>query len=262
MNANTNNRTNNTANNNKINGRERRACLLPFIPRKIAVDMVIGDVVQCFGEMMSQIKEFEVIHDFSKERSLIKAVYRDKVPNLLDADKIIWKMHHLNYGMLIIPSFYTFADKSEVCGQLLIDLHKANIRLISPFDGFDSEEIDKQMEAESIVLFKRFREVLRQEVAKCLVRNVDEFIDYVDNESTFHKPTDFVLACGNKAVRIPYSEAIREEIFDFLALLDEEYLRPELFTEDEFDDEDSEDDDEDIPGSEYGEPLVERDFEG
>lgn len=45
------------------------------------------------------------------------------------------------------------------------------------------------------------------------------------------------------------------EIFDFLDLLDRHYLRPELYS-------DYESDDNDIPKSEYDEPLVERDFEG
>lgn len=69
----------------------------------------------------------------------------------------------------------------------------------------------------------------------------------------------FVLAFGNKAIQIPYSEDICEEIFDFLGLLDEEYLSPELFTDGESDDEDEDDDD--MPCFEH-EPLVERDFEG
>lgn len=103
------------------------------------------------------------------------------------------------------------------------------------------------------------RKALRQAIAKCVVKNVDEFIAYVEQTKTHHKNTPFVLAFGNRAIQIPYSEDICEEIFDFLDLLDEEYLSPELFTDGESDDEDEDDDD--MPCFEH-EPLVERDFEG
>ena len=91
------------------------------------------------------------------------------------------------------------------------------------------------------------------------VQNVDEFIDYVDKTRNIYKTSPFVIAFGEKAIQIPYSEDICTEIFDFLCLLDENYLCPELYEDDECDDEDDEYDD--IPNYEH-EPLVERDFEG
>ena len=99
------------------------------------------------------------------------------------------------------------------------------------------------------------RKSLHRAISHCVTQNVDDFMDYVDRASALYKHTNFVLAYGNKAIKIPYSEELCMEIFDFLDLLDRHYLRPELYS-------DYESDDNDIPKSEYDEPLVERDFEG
>lgn len=130
------------------------------------------------------------------------------------------------------------------------------------YDEFDSKEIYDQATAETAELFNDLRKALHQAISKCVVKNVDEFIGYVELTKAHHKNSPFVLAFGNKALQIPYSDDICEEIFDFLDMLDTEYLRPELFTDVESDD-DGDDEDEAPPMCmAYGEPLVERDFEG
>ena len=122
----------------------------------------------------------------------------------------------MDCGVLIIPTFRTVADKPEICSDILMALHEANIRIISPYDEFDSKEIYDQATAETAELFNDLRKALRQAISKCVVKNVDEFIGYVELTKTHHKNSPFVLAYGNKAIQIPYSDDICEEIFDFL----------------------------------------------
>ena len=250
---------NNTENKPNTHTIHLRACLLSFIPKRNAEHVNVSDVLERMNRFHSENKKLEIVYDFTRERSVIKAIYQDKAPNCLDAAKVIEKMRSMGCGVLIIPTFRTLADKPEICSDIMMTLHEANIRIISPYDDFDSKQIYDQATAETSEIFNDLRKALRQAIAKCVVKNVDEFIAYVEQTKTHHKNTPFVLAFGNKAIQIPYSEDICEEIFDFLDLLDEEYLSPDLFTDGESDDEDEDDDD--MPCFEH-EPLVERDFEG
>lgn len=250
---------NNTVNKPNTHAIHLRACLLSFIPKRNAEHVNVSDVLESMNRFHSENKKLEIVYDFTRERSVIKAIYQDKAPNCLDAAKVIEKMRGMECGVLIIPTFRTLADKPEICSDIMMMLHEANIRIISPYDDFDSKQIYDQTLAETSEIFNDLRKSLRQAIAKCIVKNVDEFIAYVEQTKAHHKNTPFVLAFGNKAIQIPYSEDVCEEIFDFLDLLDEEYLSPELFTDGESDDED--DDDDDMPCFEH-EPLVERDFEG
>lgn len=246
---------------NKINTRafRLRACLLSFIPKRNTEHVNISDILESMSRFHAENESLEIVYDFTRERSIIKALYQDKAPNCLDAAKVIEKMRSMECGVLIIPTFRTLANKPEICSDIMMTLYKANIRIISPYDNFDSKQIHDQTTAGTSEIFNDLRNALRQAIAKCILKNVDDFIAHVEQTKAHHKSSPFILAFGNKAIQIPYSEDICEEIFDFLDLLDEEYLRPELFTEDESDDEDEDDDNR--PNFEH-EPLVERDFEG
>lgn len=255
---------NTTANKNvnKTNAISNRACLLSFIPKRNAEHIDLSEVLECMSRFHSENKKLEIVYDLNRERSILKTLYQDKAPNRLDVTKVIEKLRSMDCGVLIIPTFRTVADKPEICSDILMALHEANIRIISPYDEFDSKEIYDQATAETAELFNDLRKALRQTISKCVVKNVDEFIGYVELTKTHHKNSPFVLAYGNKAIQIPYSDDICEEIFDFLDMLDAEYLRPELFTDVESDDDDDDEDEAPPMCMAYDEPLVERDFEG
>ena len=256
---------NTTANKNvnKTNAISNRACLLSFIPKRNAEHIDLSEVLECMSRFHSENKKLEIVYDLNRERSILKTLYQDKAPNRLDVTKVIEKLRSMDCGVLIIPTFRTVADKPEICSDILMALHEANIRIISPYDEFDSKEIYDQATAETAELFNDLRKALHQAISKCVVKNVDEFIDYVEHtRNNLYKNAPFVLAFGNKAIQIPYSEDICEEIFDFLDILDEKYLRPELFTDDESDDEDEDKDEAPPMYIVREEPRVERDFEG
>ena len=236
-----------------------RACLLSFIPKRNAEHLIISDVWERMSRFLSDNKHLDIVYDFAKEKSEVSEVYQDKAPNRLDTDKVIKKMRDLDCHVLIIPTLRTLAEQPEPCREIMVALYEANIRLIAPFEGFDSNAFNEQDVDEVADFLTEVRKTLRKAISKCIARNVDDFMDYVDRASVLYKHTDFVLAYGNKAVRIPYSEELCMEIFDFLDLLDRHYLRPELYADDAY--EDADDDDEDIPNHAH-EPIVERDFEG
>ena len=244
---------------NKPNSTPIRACLLSIIPKRNSAHLGFSDVWERMSKFLAENKRLEVVYDFNKENDSTREVYQDKIPHRLDATKVIKKMRSLDCDVLIIPTFASLADNPEICSDILMELHEANIRIVSPYDAFDSKIISNQVDKETAELFKDLRAALSNIFEKCVVRNVDDFMDYVEKTKFKHRNASFRLVFGNKALIIPYSEDICAEIFDFLDILDEEYLRPELYAEDEFDDDDEDDD---IPDSEYDEPLVERDFEG
>ena len=204
---------------------------------------------------MSRDKELEIVYDFSGDKSIIKSLYQEKSPNRLDAEKTIKRMQDLNCNVLIVPTLRTLAEQPDPCREIMVALYEADIRLISPFEDFDSKAFDEEEHDGIAEFLSELRKSLHRAISHCVTQNVDDFMDYVDRASALYKHTNFVLAYGNKAIKIPYSEELCMEIFDFLDLLDRHYLRPELYS-------DYESDDNDIPKSEYDEPLVERDFEG
>lgn len=254
---------NTNANNNPIDAKihtvSSRACLLSFIPKRNTDRIDLSEVLKSMSHFLAQNKELEIVYDFSREKNVIKAVYQDECPNCMDANKVLEKMRDMQCGVLIIPSFRAFAYNPFDCRAIMDTLIDAGIRVISPYDRFDTKPIYERVTAETSEIFRELREALRSAISQCVVNDVDEFIDYVDKTRNIYKTSPFVIAFGEKAIQIPYSEDICTEIFDFLCLLDENYLCPELYEDDECDDEDDEYDD--IPNYEH-EPLVERDFEG
>ena len=252
---------NTTANKNvnKTNAISNRACLLSFIPKRNTDRIDLSEVLKSMSHFLAQNKELEIVYDFSREKNVIKAVYQDECPNCMDANKVLEKMRNMQCGVLIIPTFRAFAYNPFDCRAIMDTLIDAGIRVISPYDRFDTKPIYDRVTAETSELFKELREALRNAISQCVVNDVDEFIDYVGQTRNIYKTSPFVIAFGEKAIQIPYSEDICTEIFDFLGLLDENYLRPELYEGDEYDDEDDEDND--MTPYEH-EPLVERDFEG
>lgn len=233
-----------------------RACLLSFIPKSNAGNMNICDVWEHMSRFLSESNRLEIICDFAKEKSAVKEVYQDKSPNRLDTAKVIKRMRRLDCDVLIIPTFATLAERPDVCSDILMELHEAGIRIVSPYDSFDSKIISKQVDKEAAEFMQGLQKALLQVMEKHILKNVDEFEDYVDKTRFKHKNAPFCITYGNKALVIPYFEELCTELFEYLEYLDEKFLRPELYEDDEYDDED--DDDEEIP---Y-EPLVERDFEG
>ena len=242
---------------NKPNSTPIRACLLSIIPKRNSAHLGISDVWERMSKFLAENTRLEVVYDFNKENNSTREVYQDKIPHRLDATKVIKKMRSLDCDVLIIPTFASLAENPEICSDILMELHEANIRIVSPYDAFDSKIISNQVDKETAELFKDVKAAIAHIIEKCVCRNVDEFIDYVEKTKFKHKNARFCLTFGNKAIVIPYSDEICTEIFDFLELLDENYLRPELYEDDEYDDED----DDDIPNCAH-EPLVERDFEG
>ena len=245
---------------NKPNPTPIRACLLSIIPKRNSDRLNISDVWERMSKFLAENKRLEVVYDFNKENNTACDVYQDMIPCRLDTTKVIKKMRSLDCDVLIIPTFASLAENPEICSDILMELHESGIRIVSPYDAFDSKIISRQVDKETAELFKDLKAALSNILEKCVFRNVDDFMDYVEKTRFKHKNASFRLVFGNKALIIPYSDDICTEIFDFLDLLDEEYLRPELYSDDEYDDED--DDDDDIPQREYDEPLVERDFEG
>lgn len=243
---------------NKSNSTPIRACLLSIIPKRNSARFDVSNAWERMSKFLAENKRLEIVYDFNKENNSACEVYQDKIPHRLDAKKVIKKMRSLDCDVLIIPTFASLAENPEICSDILTELHEANIRIVSPYDWFDSKIISKQVDKETAELFKDIKAALSNILEKCVLRNVDEFMDYVEKTKFKHKHARFCLTFGNKALVIPYSDDICTEIFDFLDILDEEYLRPELYADDEYDDED----DDDIPHREYDEPLVERDFEG
>lgn len=244
---------------NKPNATPIRASLLSIIPKRNSDRLNISEVWERMSRFLAENKRLEIVYDFNKENNSSNEVYQDKIPYRLDPTKVIKKMRGLDCDVLIIPTFASLAENPEICSDILMELHESGIRIVSPYDAFDSKIISRQVDTETAELFKDLRAALSNIFEKCVVRNVDDFMDYVEKTKFKHRNASFRLVFGNKALIIPYSEDICAEIFDFLDILDEEYLRPELYAEDEFDDDDEDDD---IPESEYDEPLVERDFEG
>lgn len=246
----------------KIHNDPVRACLLSFIPKRNAERIDISDVWKHMSRFLIENKRIDIVHDFAREKSSANEVYQDKTPNRVDANKLIQKMRDLECDVLIIPTFATLAETPEICSDIMMELHEAHIRIVSPYDAFDSKIICQQVDKETADLFKEFKNALFRILDKCVVNNVDEFISYVDKTRSKHKNPPFCIAFGNKSLLIPFSDDICTEIFDFLDLLDEEYLRPELYADDEYDDEDDDDDEAPPMCVPYDEPLVERDFEG
>ena len=244
---------------NKPRSTPIRACLLSIIPKRNSAHLGISDVWERMSKFLAENKRLEVVYDFNKENDSTREVYQDKIPHRLDVTKVIKKMRSLDCDVLIIPTFASLAENPEICSDILMELHEANIRIVSPYDAFDSKIISNQVDKETAELFKDIKAALSNIIEKCVCHNVDEFTDYVEKTKFKHKNARFCLTFGNKVLVIPYSEDICAEIFDFLDILDEEYLRPELYADDAYEDED--DDDEDIPNYAH-EPLVERDFEG
>ena len=254
---NTNAKTNPIA--TKIHTNNSRACLLSFIPKRNSDRIDLSEVLKSMSHFLAQNKEFEIVYDFSREKNVIKAVYQDECPNCMDANKVLEKMRNMQCGVLIIPTFRAFAHNPFDCRAIMDTLIDAGIRVISPYDRFDTKPIYDRVTAETSELFKELREALRNAISQCVVNDVDEFIDYVDQTRNIYKSSPFVIAFGERAIQIPYSDEICTEIFDFLDLLDENYLRPDLYEDDEYDGD--EDEDNDMPKFEH-EPIVERDFEG
>ena len=252
MNTKANNRSNHIS---SASSKNNHACILPFIPKKNTEHLDLSDVLGRMSRFLSRDKELEIVYDFNGDKSIIKSLYQEKSPNRLDAEKTIKRMQDLNCNVLIVPTLRTLAEQPDPCREIMVALYEADIRLISPFEDFDSKAFDEE-EPDGIAEFlSELRKSLHRAISHCVTQNVDDFMDYVDRASALYKHTNFVLAYGNKAIKIPYSEELCMEIFDFLDLLDRHYLRPELYS-------DYESDDNDIPKSEYDEPLVERDFEG
>lgn len=263
MNNNASNSPNSNVNTIKLKNRETRACLISHIPRKHHEQM---DIACAFGSMsnfIAQNKDLEVVHDFGLAKGLHLNAYQTNNPLCVDPNKLIQRMKEMRCGVLIVPTFRTLADKPEICSDIMLVLHEANIRIISPYDDFDSKQVYDLATAGSMDLFRDLRNALLRAITRCVTKNVDEFIDYVEHtRNNLYKNAPFVLAFGNKAIQIPYSEDICEEIFDFIDILDEKYLRPELFTDDESDDEDEDKDEAPPMYIVREEPRVERDFEG
>ena len=232
-----------------------RACLLSFIPKNNADHMNISDVWERMSRFLSENKRLEIVYDFAKEKSAVNEVYQDKDPNCLDSVKVIKKMRSLECDVLIIPTFATLAENPEICSDILMELHEANIRIVSPYDAFDSKIISKQVDKEAVEFMRGFQSALLQVFEKYIVKDVDKFMVYVEQTRFKHRNAPFYIAYGNKVIQIPYSEDLCAELFEYLEYLDEKFLRPELYE----DDEDNEDDE--IPNFAH-EPIVERDFEG
>lgn len=243
----------------KIHNKTIRACLVSFIPNKNAGHIDFIDVWKHMSRFLIENNHLNIVFDFAKEKSAVGEVYQNKAPNRLNADKVIKKMRDLDCHVLIIPTFATLAENAETSSDILMELHEAGIRIISPYDAFDSKIISKQVDKEATEFYNDLQKALHQVVEKCIVKNVDEFKAYFYQTNFKHKDAPFCVTYGNKALILPYSERLREELFGFLDFLDEEFLRPELYKDDEYDDED--DGDNDLPPFEH-EPLVERDFEG
>ena len=159
---------NTTANKNvnKTNAISNRACLLSFIPKRNAEHIDLSEVLECMSRFHSENKKLEIVYDLNRERSILKTLYQDKAPNRLDVTKVIEKLRSMDCGVLIIPTFRTVADKPEICSDILMALHEANIRIISPYDEFDSKEIYDQATAETAELFNDLRKALRQAISK------------------------------------------------------------------------------------------------
>ncbi len=260
---NVNNMPNNTVNTIKLKNRGTRACLISHIPHKHHEQMDIARAFGCMSNFIAQNKDLEVVHDFGLAKGLHPNAYQSNNPLCVDPNKLIQRMNELRCGVLIVPTFRTLADKPEICSDIMMTLHEANIRIISPYDDFDSKQIYDRAMTETTDIFRDLRNALLRAIARCVAKNVDEFVDYVEHtRNNLYKNAPFVLAFGNKAIQIPCSEDICEEIFDFLDLLDVEYLRPELFTDDESDDEDDDKDEAPPMYMVHEEPPVERDFEG
>lgn len=150
---------NNTVNKPNTHAIHLRACLLSFIPKRNAEHVNVSDVLESMNRFHSENKKLEIVYDFTRERSVIKAIYQDKAPNCLDAAKVIEKMRSMGCGVLIIPTFRTLADKPEICSDIMMTLHEANIRIISPYDDFDSKQIYDQATAETSEIFNDLRSV-------------------------------------------------------------------------------------------------------
>lgn len=236
-----------------------RTCLISFIPKSNAGHMNISDVWERMSRFLSENKRLEIVYDFVKEKSAANEVYQDKDPNRLDTAKVIKKMHSLDCDVLIIPAFATLAESPDICSDILMELHESGIRIISPYDAFDSKIISKQVDKEATEFMQGLQKALLQVMEQHILNNLDEFEDYVDKTRFKHKSAPFCITYGHKALVIPYSEDLCAELFEYLECLDEKFLRPELYEDDEYDDEN--DEDYDIPKFEH-EPLVERDFEG
>ena len=232
-----------------------RACLLSFVPKKNAQHLNISDVWERMSRFLSENKHLDIVFDFVKEKSAANEVYQDKAPNRLDTVKVIKKMRDLDCHVLIIPTFATLADNAEISSDILMELHEAGIRIVSPYDAFDSKVISKQVDKEATEFLQGLQNALFKVMEKHIVEDVDEFESYVDNTRFKFKNAPFYIVFGNKALTIPYSDEICTQLFDFLDFLDEEYL----CEDDECNNEDDEDDE--IPNY-YDEPIVERDFEG
>ena len=244
---------------NKSHSTPIRACLLSIIPKRNSARLDISDVWERMSKFLAENKRLEVVYDFNKENDSTREVYQDKIPHRLDAAKVIKKMRSLDCDVLIIPTFASLAENPETCSDILMELHEANIRIVSPYDAFDSKIISNQVDKETAELFKDIKAALSNIIEKCVCHNVDEFTDYVEKTKFKHKNAPFCITYGHKALVIPYSEDLCAELFEYLEYLDEKFLRPELYEDDEYDDEDDEDDD--MPKFEH-EPIVERDFEG
>lgn len=249
-----------TANEAKIHNEPVRACLLSFIPKRNAEHIDITDVWKHMSRFLIENKHLEIVHDFAKEKNSTRDVYQDKTPNRVDVTKVIKKMRDLQCDVLIIPTFATLAENPEICADIMMELHEAKIRIVSPYDAFDSKIISKQVDKEITEFYNDLQKAFHYVFEKCVVKNVDEFKAYFSQTNFKRKNAPFCLTYGNKVLILPYSERLRAELFGFIDFLDEEFLRPELYADDDSDDED--DEYEDIPQREYDEPLVERDFEG
>jgi len=243
----------------KIHSDSIRACLLTIIPKRNSEHINVSEVWERMSRFLAENKRLEIVFDFAQEKNSAREVYQDKAPNRLDAVKVIKKMRELDCHVLIIPTFATLAENAETSSDILMELHEAGIRIVSPYDAFDSKVISKQVDQEATELYNDLQKALHQVVEKCIVKNVDEFKTYFTQTNFKHKDAPFCVTYGNKALILPYSERLRAELFGFLDFLDEEFLRPELYDDDEYNDEDDEDND--LPPYEH-EPLVERDFEG